>query len=618
MQKSVYIFIKFIFILGIVFHSASSFAQKKDSAYKVHDTLAVYKTLKKAFYKHKFTTLLYDAVFVDPAPKEYENKPLSDKQKEEDPKKKLEKKIIRNIKITVYDPFGYSVHDTTREAINSFQKLANHYHHTTRQKTIRNNLLYKKNEELNMLKIDESERLLRATGYINDAKTYIENVPGTDSVDINMVVQDRWIVDAPVNLSFTSASTTLRDRNFLGFGQILEQGGGYDATSGDYQVLGSYQIENIKRTFIHSNLYYNKTKDITQVGIAFERPFYSITTQWAGGITVQKNWGVYKYSDTTEKVDYRLPLDNLYTDIWLGRGFNPGFGNQANRPGTNIIIAGRYIDTRYQRRPSFKIDTNLTNVNQSLELASLGFSLRKYYKDQFIYRFGANEDVPEGALIQIVYGVLHKEQTGYRYYSGLNLSYGLHLDDFGYVSVYANYGTYYNKSVRNDGTLNAGFYFFSNLLKNNKWYFRQFINFKYVTGINKLPLERITIRSEELYGFNNGSLSGTSKMILNLEAVTYAPYNVIGFRFAPLILIGFGMLESKEHLLAQSPVYQAYAVGLLLRNENLLNASFQITYGVYPNLPDDNTKWGKFNPVLGFTIKVPPFTISKPSVVVYE
>ncbi len=618
MQNKISI-LKIIIIFGIVFHSAHAFSQTRDSvSYKSHDTLAVYKKLKKAFYKRKFTTLLYDAVFVDPAPKQYDDKPLSDKQKEEDPKKIFEKKIIRTIQITVYDPFGYSVIDTTREAINSFQKLANHYHHTTRHRTIRNNLLFHKNEEVDLLKINESERLLRATGYVNDALIYFTNVPNTDSVDINVVVQDRWAVDAPVNLSFTSGSGTLRDRNFLGFGQTLEQFGGYDSRSGDYQFSGAYIIENIKKTFIKSSVYYNTTKDVTQVGVALERPFYSVTTKWAGGINVQKNWGVYKYTDTTEKVDYRYHLDNVYTDVWIGRSFNPGFGKPSNRPGTNIIVAGRYINSKFQNRPSFKIDTNKINVNTELEIFSLGFSLRKYYKDQFIYRFGANEDVPEGALIQILYGALHKELTGYRYYSGFELSYGLHLDGLGYISASATYGTFYNKFVHNNGTINAGFYYFSHLMKNSKWYFRQFINYKYVAGFNKLPTERITLRPEELYGFNNGTLTGTSKMILNLEAVTYAPYNIIGFRFAPLILVGFGMLESNEHLLMQSPVYQAYALGLLLRNENLLNSSFQITYGFYPNLPDDNKTWGKFNPVLSFSLKIHTFTISKPTAVVYE
>jgi hypothetical protein len=120
-----------------------------------------------------------------------------------------------------------------------------------------------------------------------------------------------------------------------------------------------------------------------------------------------------------------------------------------------------------------------------------------------------------------------------------------------------------------------------------------------------------------MYGFNNGTLLGRTKMVLNLEAVAYAPYNIIGFRFAPLLLVAGGLLETDKVKLFQSIVYQAYSVGLLIRNENLLNASFEITYGIYPNLPDGNTRFYKFNPVTSFTLKVRSFAISKPTIVDY-
>ncbi len=79
------------------------------------DTLAFYKKIQKIAYKHKSTTLLYKAIFVEPVPKQYEKKDLSDKQKKTDPNLKYEGKIIRNIDILVYDPFGYSVNDVIKK-----------------------------------------------------------------------------------------------------------------------------------------------------------------------------------------------------------------------------------------------------------------------------------------------------------------------------------------------------------------------------------------------------------------------------------------------------------------------------------------------------------------------
>jgi hypothetical protein len=618
MSKNISILIKFSFFFGILFQTSISSSQ-------VHDTLAVYKKIKKVTSKHKFTSLLYDAVFVDPAPQQYENKPLSDNQKKKDPNQKYEGEIIRTIDIKVLDPFGYSVSDTSKYAINSFQKIANHYHVTTRNRVIRNNLLFKKNDAFDVYKFNESERILRTTDYVNDVQVYISQVPNSkDSVDIKLFVLDRWTVDAPVNASFTSISGTLIERNFLGLGQRFEQSGGYNSVNGNYQYGGLYRIANIEKTFISSNVFYATNQNIAQnkidettAGFSLDRGFYSALTKWAGGISETKIWD--DNLDSIEKVYKYYHVENVISDLWVGRSFNPGVGAPVNRKGTNIIVALRYLDNHYQTRPLIVYDSNQKYFNSSLWLGSVAFSLRKYYKDRFIYRFGANEDIAEGALIQLLYGVKYQEGTGIRYYSGFQLSYGLHFEKIGYASAFANYGTFYYPNIHNDATFNAGFYYFSNLLQKNKWYFREFINFKYVNGINKLPGETITLNTNEMYGFDNGGLQGTKKLVLNLESVTYVPYNIIGFRFAPLILIGLGMLDTPQHQLLYSPVYQSYAIGVLVRNENLLNSSFQITYGYSPNLADDNShNYGKFNPSIGFSIKVPVFAVIKPSVVTYQ
>jgi hypothetical protein len=107
-------------------------------------------------------------------------------------------------------------------------------------------------------------------------------------------------------------------------------------------------------------------------------------------------------------------------------------------------------------------------------------------------------------------------------------------------------------------------------------------------------------------------------MLLNFESVFYAPYNLIGFKVAPVILLGFGMLKTEHYKLLAGQVYQAYAVGLLLRNENLLTSSFEISYGLYPNLPNKDDRFYKFNPTISFKVKIDVFEIAKPETVTYQ
>ena len=594
----------------ILFLAVSSSAQ-------TNDTLSIYKKIEKFAYKHKVTTLLYHAIFVEPAPKKYDLKPLSGKQKKVDPNLKYEGKIIRDIEIITYDPFGYSVNDTTRKVINPLQKIGNHYHITTRDRVIHNLLLFKNNDPIDILKINESERILRTMGYINDARIYITKVGHSDSVNIKIVVQDKWNLNAPASGGTTGGHVTLRDINILGLGQQYQQYIGYNV-NGNYEFTGSNTISNIGHSFISSNIFYTTTNYLTQIGFALNRPFYSPLAKWAGGISATNTTGTYQYIDTIEKVTKKLDLNYYNSDIWIAKNIHPITGIKANRRLSNIIVAFRYAETHFQKRPSFSIDKSMTNVNTSLYLGSVGFSLSKFYKDQYIYRFGANEDVPEGLIVQYLYGVYYKELTGIRYYTGFNISRGKHIENIGYLSGNVAYGTLFNYLVPNNSTFNIGGMYFTDLLRSKKWYFRQFLYLKYINGINKTQYEKITLRSDELYGFNSGTLLGKSKMVVNLEGVTYMPYNIIGFKFAPVVLMGFGMLETDSVKLFKGHVYQAYAVGLLIRNENLLTSSFRITYGVYPYIPAGGDNNLKFNPVISFTLKVQSFLFAKPDIVAYQ
>ncbi|MEO6901748.1 MAG: hypothetical protein ABI315_01175 [Bacteroidia bacterium] len=623
-KKTTIFAIKYTLLFFVLIQGKAALSKNREE-FIIHDTLVIkdtlkfYKNIRKAAYKHKFTKLLYHAIFVDPNPKSYEEKPLSDQQKAEDPNLKYKDKYIREIHVEVHDPFGYSVNDTVRRKINPFQKLGNKYHITTRNVVIRNLLLFKVDDVIDLLKISESERLLRGARYISDARIYVLNAAdSTDRVDVKIVVHDRWALDATASGGTDGGHIRLRDRNLIGSGQTYEQYVGYAISSNYYDYRGQYYIANIGRTYISSNLYYKTTRDATETGFSFDRPFYSALAKWAGGVAGTKTWGTYAYTDPTEGGEKKVALHFYNYDTWIAKSVNPGTGKTKNRRVSNLILAIRYVGNRYQERPSFSIDTNKFNVNSSLYLSSIGFSLSKYYTDQYIFRFGANEDVPEGLRVRFLYGLLDKEEVGIRYYTGFEISRGKHIQKIGYLSAYGAYGTYYNKLVANNATLNAGLTYFSDLLRSGRWYYRQFLYLKYVYGVNKPSYEKTTLNPSEMYGFNNGTLLGTSKAILNIEGVTYAPYNLIGFKMAPVAFVGLGVLENEKYKLWKSPVYQAYALGLLIRNENLLNASFEFTFGMYPNLPDNNKNYSKFNPVTSFKLKVRGFDFSRPATVEYE
>ena len=129
------ILLQLIFVLISFVFKNREFSQKKDSS-------DIYQKIKKKAYKRNFTTWMYHAVFVDPEPKEYPIEPAT-KEKNVNPYLKQKDKIIRNINISVYNPFGHKVEDTILRIDNVLENIANHIHITTRHWIIVNRLLFK-------------------------------------------------------------------------------------------------------------------------------------------------------------------------------------------------------------------------------------------------------------------------------------------------------------------------------------------------------------------------------------------------------------------------------------------------------------------------------------------
>ena len=588
--------------------NSHGFAQTKDS-------LKIYKKIKKWAYKHKLSTWAYDAVFVEPEPKEYPQNPASKEPKNVNPYLKYKGRTIRNINITVYDPFGRNVADTILRKTNSIQKFGNSLHIKTQRFVIINKLLFKNNSPVNPLELSETERALRQTVFISDARIYLTPSINKDSVDVNVIVQDKWPITVPILITDVSGNVRFRNQNLFGVGQQFEQYGGFKKPD-QYDFNGSYGIANMDNTYISSLLSYRTERDLTQISLAFERPFYSPLSTWAGGVSTSHTWRVYNYTDTLAKKEKHQPINNLSYDVWAGKSIKLSDDTNLFSQSTNIILSLRHFNNSYLKRPPPSIDSgNITYYSRAV-LGNVGFAVQQYYKDKYIYRFGANEDVPEGLIIQVTYGGIKNEYKKLRYYVGAEIARAKHYK-FGYLSTTLSHGIFFNQGVTNDITTNLRLYYFSDLSKIGDWYLRQFLTFKMVHGEHKLENETINLNSDDLYGFDGSGLSGKTKMVLNSETVSYLPYHVIGFRFAPVLDVGLGMLGSPEHPLIQSNLFQAYSIGIMVRNENLLSSTFQFSVGMYPFFPNGKNNIFVYNPIGSFTLRVRSFAVSRPEFISY-
>jgi hypothetical protein len=606
-QKKQKLLIGLVVLLVVFLSNAKAIAQKKDST-------DIYLKIKDKAYKRNLTTLLYHAIFAEPQLKENTSEKVSI-PKNVSPYLKQKDKIIRNINISVYNPFGHKVEDTTLRLDNFLENIANHLHITTRHWIIINRLLFKNNDTLNPLALSETERLLRLADFINDAKIYVVDTLNSNLVDINVEVHDKWPITAPSYLSAQDAHITFINQNLFGIGQQFEQYVGFKAPN-VFDYSGMYSITNLDNTYISSQLSYKTTVDGTFIKLAFDRPYFSPLAKWAGGIDLNHNWGFYNYIDSANSINKKLTLNNLGYDVWLGKSLKFKKDKTIFNQSTNIILGGRYFTNTFLARPDFNIDTSKSNYNTSAFIGNFGLSIQKYYKDKFIYRFGANEDVPEGLIIQGTYGISKMEFNTKRFYAGFEIARAKKIS-FGYITSTISTGIFFNKYIKNDVTTKFSLNYLGNLAKSRRWYFRQFVNYNIVHGENKTAGQTITINSNEMYGFNSNSLTGNTKMIINSETVAYAPYELIGFRFASVISAGFGIIGSKKTKIEKSPLYQAYSLGIMIRNEHLVSSTFQISVGLYPFLPDGTNNAFLFNPLTSFTLRVRTFSMGRPEFISY-
>ena len=264
------------------------------------------------------------------------------------------------------------------------------------------------------------------------------------------------------------------------------------------------------------------------------------------------------------------------------------------------------------------IDSTNLFFNSQLYMTGLGITNRTYYRDYYIYRYGIPEDVPAGRMAELLLGYERGRNTG-RIYAGAVAGFGQHLNRFGYFSLIAGYGTYLKNGRPEQSVVNSTLGYFSDLLMISDWRLRQFVKVQCVYGLNRKNGEEININNENgIKGFKSETLTGTNKLVISLQSQLYLPYSLIGFRFAPFIFLNFGMLGNDNTAFFRNKFYQAYGIGLLVKNELLTINTFQISLGFYPYIPGLDNAMFLYNPIKTYYFTFRDFDIQKPTPVVYE
>lgn len=497
--------------------------------------------------------------------------------------------IIRNIRVRRF-PFGASFTDTTRVLENTLTHLANKLHHLTQVPVIEKNLFFHTYDSINPYLLADNERYLRELSYLRDADFKILPVDGTDSADIIVVVKDLFSLGGAVNsLGLDVSSVEIREDNIRGSGNAAIVYLSYDENRTKNLALGGELIRrNIDRTFITQRVgyqsYYNSVRAPKQENYFYynlNKPLLNRYMKFTYELDVSYHTTSNRYnSDSMYKSDYRYRYSQF--EGWLGYNINGKKFSPADESKKLRLLSGvRVVSRNFNFIPEkYKKNYNWEYANLGAALASFTFYRQNFFKTQYVYGFGINEDIPEGLLFTFTSGFTIKEDLS-RPFIGLNFhKYGF-LKKHQYLDYTLRAEGFYHQNHIEDVNLLAAVNYFDNL-KNitPKWRQRLFLSLTASHQIKPLLNEPLFINSQfGIPEYGRDFTGGNTRITSKAESVFFSPWSIAEFKFAPLLSVNITAFSPVDERLK---LYSSFGAGIRTRNESLIFGTIELKGNFFP------------------------------------
>ncbi len=517
-------------------------------------------------------------------------------------------KVIRKILVSDLD-FGISITDTNKSIRNTLILIANKLHRKTRPYVIRNNLFFSKYDTIQPYLVADNERHLRDQPYLKDANISIWPVSGSsDSVDITVLVKDVFSIGGSLNsLSLNRTQFSIQEDNIAGMGDGFAIRTLYDRKRNKNFGQGfEYIKRNIAGSFIngyagYDNFYSGITgfKQESFVNIGFIKPLVNPYMKWTYALETafRRTENMYS-SDSLYNANEKYKNKNL--DAWGGYIFNFKKGRKPDEQRLRGLIGLRYINQKFNAVPAniFDFDWRFSDITGVL--TSFSLFRQDFYKVQYIFGFGRNEDVPEGIDISLSTGYIKKQNIS-RHYLGLNFERFYFTLKNNYLNVTARADGYlHHKRIEDINVLTNISYI--NRLKSlsAKWKQRTFVSAGITKQINSLLNEPLLLESEfGLPEFRNGFVWGNVRATLKAESVFYAPGTFMFFRFAPFVFYNSSYFKARDKD-ASGKLFTSVGAGVRTRNESLIFGTLELKAYYFPRKNFNN---GNYHIVFSSNLK---------------
>jgi len=403
---------------------------------------------------------------------------------------------------------------------NWFFRLADRLHPVTRQQTIREQLLFQTGEPYSRHLLDESARILRANPYFYDAS--VEPVAYHDGkVDILVVTRDVWTLNPGFNFSRSGGKSQtgvqIEDINTLGTGTDvkIEHTNSVDRTESDVEVSNPHTFGTWFTTaFAYGTLSDGKMRQFT-----LNRPFYSLETRRAGGITLNDSTQDDVMYDRGQEID-RFADHSRFFQVY--GGFSHGLENGwTRRYSAGINYDEHVFDPSNQWTGPTVLPADRKFVYPWLRLDLV--------QDQFVKlrnhnQIGRTEDFDLGAYatVQVGYAdtAFGSSQSALNFLLAAGDGYELARGDTLLVSSVLTGRV--QRGVLENGVLNSAVRFYDE--QSGHWPFRAKGDWLFFATLEASAGRRLDLENQILLGGDNGLRGyplryqdGTSRALLSFE-----------------------------------------------------------------------------------------------------
>jgi hypothetical protein len=508
--------------------------------------------------------------------------------------------IIRNILIKKV-PFGIAFADSTKKFKNKLTSLANSLHHITKTRVVENNLFFRKNDALKPYLMADNERFLRQLPYLQDAGFTIVPVTGTDSVDVIVAVKDVFSLGGAIgSLGLKQSQVQAREDNFAGSGNAAVGYTLYDIKRRSAVALGGeYNPRNIGGSFIDGAIgyqsFYPSISGPNQDNIYYMKlvkPLINRYMRWTYEFDAAYHATKNMYnSDSIYFSDYRYRYSNI--EAWAGYNIHSkDFTPKQESDKLRKLIGVRFIRRKFERLPDqYQSVYNWQYADLTGLLATVTFYRQNFYKTQYIYGFGRNEDIPEGLLFSVTSGYTIKQGRS-RSFIGLNYERSHFNKRNNYISYTLRGEGFLNHTSIEDINLLGEVNYFDHLKQMGpNWKQRFFLDLGVAHQVNTILNEPLFVKSQfglPEYG-SNKLLGGTMRATAKAESVFFSPWSLVSFKFAPFV---FSNVSLFSPYLSNARLLSSVGAGLRTRNESFVFGTIEVKGYYFPQKNFHNEKFG--------------------------